>query len=200
MQVCVCCQAPKILDPRHIPHLYLGLPKNLLSWSSPKWSGARGVRRQGVQIWYLVRWFWSSAEEPAFKHVSSEQPVPWCVVNGCLSCLSVMNLDFCTAVGGRTLERPWAVAACQRSVCAAVCVGQHLGFLELYFVRMSWKWKKDIANGRSKKGGSSKVDKIEETILKFSEHAGSGESLVSVEHLLIVSQQPCSVVKRKNQS
>lgn len=60
--------------------------------------------------------------------------------------------------------------------------------------------KKNIANGRSKKGGSSKVDKIEETILKLSERAGSGESLVSVEHLLIVSQQPCSVVKRKNQS
>lgn len=92
------------------------------------------------------------------------------------------------------------MAACQRSVCAAVCVEQHLGFLELYFVRMSRKWKKDIANGRSKKGGSSKVDEIEETILKFSERAGSGESLVSVEHLLIVSQQPCSVVKRKNQS
>lgn len=82
-----------------------------------------------------------------------------------------------------------------------MCVEQHLGFLELYFVRMSWKWKKkNIANGRSKKGGSSKVDKIEETILKLSERAGSGESLVSVEHLLIVSQQPCSVVKRKNQS
>lgn len=55
--------------------------------------------------------------------------------------------------------------------------------------------KNDIADGSYKRGRSSKVDIIEETILKFNEHARTEKSLVSVEYLLTISQQPCSVVK-----
>lgn len=67
-------------------------------------------------------------------------------------------------------------------------------------MRMSQSWKNDIADGSYKKGRSSKVDKIEEEILKFSKHVTSRELLMSFEHSLTVNQQLCLVVKTKNQS
>lgn len=64
---------------------------------------------------------------------------------------------------------------------------------------MSWKWESDIAAGSYKKGSSSKVDIIEEEILKLREHARRRES-VSAERSPTVSQHPFSAVKRKKHS
>lgn len=87
------------------------------------------------------------------------------------------------------------------SVCAAMSAGAVTGVFRLLLCEDESVMKKnDIAEGSYMKGRSSKVEKIEKKILKFNKHVTSRGLLMSVEHLLTVNQQLCSVAKMKNQS